>query len=223
MGRRSIPRQAGGLVRCWACSHSTAGSHPRPQLATRFWPDVLDESARTSLRGALAALRRSLGPDADSYLVATRERAGLRTTYRPTSPSSNACGQPIGSRRRWSSGAAICSPASTTTGSWSPATNGATEVGGVLGELATKARGRRGPASSARPRPRRMVALDPLAEEAQRALCPGSRQPAIARRRWSPTTDMPDRLRAGFGSHHRRSPERLLKSCAAHCRRRAGG
>ena len=51
--------------------------HPRPLLAARFWPDVLDESARTSLRSALAALRRSLGPEADRYLVATRERAGL--------------------------------------------------------------------------------------------------------------------------------------------------
>ena len=27
-------------------------AHPRGQLAARFWPDVLDESARTSLRSA---------------------------------------------------------------------------------------------------------------------------------------------------------------------------
>ena len=51
--------------------------HSRAELAARFWPDVLDESARTSLRSALAALRRSLEPDADRYLVATRERVGL--------------------------------------------------------------------------------------------------------------------------------------------------
>src|SRR4051795_9688589 len=51
--------------------------HPRSQLAARFWPDVLDESARTSLRSALAGLRRSLGAEADRYLVANRERAGL--------------------------------------------------------------------------------------------------------------------------------------------------
>src|SRR5436305_14466894 len=51
--------------------------HTRPQLAARFWPDVLDESARTSLRSALAALRRALGPEPDRYLIATRERAGL--------------------------------------------------------------------------------------------------------------------------------------------------
>ena len=52
--------------------------HARSELAARFWPDVLDESARTSLRSALAALRRSLEPGAESYLVATREHVGLR-------------------------------------------------------------------------------------------------------------------------------------------------
>ena len=51
--------------------------HSRSELAARFWPDVLDESARTSLRSALSAVRRSLGPDADRYLVANRERVGL--------------------------------------------------------------------------------------------------------------------------------------------------
>ncbi|MEX2194425.1 MAG: AAA family ATPase [Thermoleophilaceae bacterium] len=52
-------------------------AHARSELAARFWPDVLDESARTSLRAALSALRRSLGADADRYLVATRDRVGL--------------------------------------------------------------------------------------------------------------------------------------------------
>jgi class 3 adenylate cyclase len=51
--------------------------HPRAQLAARLWPDVQDESARTSLRSALAALRRALEPDAERYLVATRDRVGL--------------------------------------------------------------------------------------------------------------------------------------------------
>jgi DNA-binding SARP family transcriptional activator len=49
------------------------GPHPRGALAARFWPDVLDESARTSLRGALADVRRAVG----DHLVATRETAGL--------------------------------------------------------------------------------------------------------------------------------------------------
>ena len=51
--------------------------HPRSELAARFWPDVLDESARTSLRGALAAARKALGPAAERYLETTRERAGI--------------------------------------------------------------------------------------------------------------------------------------------------
>ena len=50
------------------------GPHPRAALAARFWPDVLDESARTSLRGALADIRRALGAQ---HLIATREAAGL--------------------------------------------------------------------------------------------------------------------------------------------------
>ena len=57
------------------------GTHPRSVLAARFWPDVLDESARTSLRGALTALRRAIGPAADAHLVATREAAGLADVW----------------------------------------------------------------------------------------------------------------------------------------------
>src|SRR5919202_6832821 len=52
-------------------------AHPRTQLASRFWPDVLDESARTSLRSALSSLRRALGPDADRYLLAGRDTVAL--------------------------------------------------------------------------------------------------------------------------------------------------
>jgi DNA-binding SARP family transcriptional activator len=52
------------------------GSHPRGDVASRFWPDVLDSSARASLRNGLWALRRALGDDADA-LVATRARVGL--------------------------------------------------------------------------------------------------------------------------------------------------
>src|SRR2546423_282897 len=49
-------------------------AHPRGQLAARFWPDVLDESARTSLRSALSALRKALG--------AAGDRAGAMAAYR---------------------------------------------------------------------------------------------------------------------------------------------
>ncbi len=53
--------------------------HSRSTLAARFWPDVLDESARTSLRGALSALRRALGPGSERYLIANRDKVGLAT------------------------------------------------------------------------------------------------------------------------------------------------
>jgi DNA-binding SARP family transcriptional activator/tetratricopeptide (TPR) repeat protein len=52
------------------------GAHPRGRLAARFWPDVLDESARASLRVALTELRQALGPEAVS-LVATRDTVAL--------------------------------------------------------------------------------------------------------------------------------------------------
>jgi tetratricopeptide (TPR) repeat protein len=45
-------------------------------LAARFWPDVLDESARASLRAALSELRQALG-EAAGYVVATRDTAAL--------------------------------------------------------------------------------------------------------------------------------------------------
>jgi DNA-binding SARP family transcriptional activator/tetratricopeptide (TPR) repeat protein len=58
----------------WLALHP--GSHARGDLAARFWPDVLDSSARASLRSAVWALRRGLGPAAEA-LIATRERVGL--------------------------------------------------------------------------------------------------------------------------------------------------
>jgi DNA-binding SARP family transcriptional activator/tetratricopeptide (TPR) repeat protein len=49
---------------------------PRGRLAARFWPDVLDESARASLRVALTELRQALGAAA-VYVVATRDTVAL--------------------------------------------------------------------------------------------------------------------------------------------------
>jgi class 3 adenylate cyclase/DNA polymerase III delta prime subunit len=69
-----VSRRARALLGILALERRT---HPRGQLAARFWPDVLDESARTSLRSALSALRRPLGADADRYLIATREGVAL--------------------------------------------------------------------------------------------------------------------------------------------------
>ncbi len=67
-------RRARSLLGLLALERRT---HPRAQLAARFWPDVLDESARTSLRSALSALRRALGADADRHLLAGRDTVAL--------------------------------------------------------------------------------------------------------------------------------------------------
>src|ERR687886_2112453 len=56
----------------WLALHP--GMHPRLELASRFWPDVLETSARASLRTTLHELRRAIGDDA---VVADRELVGL--------------------------------------------------------------------------------------------------------------------------------------------------
>src|SRR3954469_9248635 len=59
----------------WLALHP--GAHARSTLAGRFWPEVLDTSARQSLRSAAWALRRALGPDGEGALHAGREEIGL--------------------------------------------------------------------------------------------------------------------------------------------------
>ncbi len=53
------------------------GTHARAELAARFWPDVLDASARASLRSSLWALRRALGDTGAAYLRSSRDQVGL--------------------------------------------------------------------------------------------------------------------------------------------------
>ena len=52
------------------------GEHARAEVAARLWPDVLDSSARASLRTALSELRAALGPAA-VHVRATRETVAL--------------------------------------------------------------------------------------------------------------------------------------------------
>ena len=59
----------------WLALHP--GVHARAKVAARMWPNVRDESARVSLRSALAALRSAIGPAADRALIATRADVGL--------------------------------------------------------------------------------------------------------------------------------------------------
>ena len=58
----------------WLALHP--GLHARSRLAARFWPDVLDSSARASLRVALSEVRAALGSAADCF-AADRHQAGL--------------------------------------------------------------------------------------------------------------------------------------------------
>src|ERR1700733_5597046 len=53
------------------------GPHSRSRLAALLWPDVLDASARASLRSALWALRAAFGPAAGEYLRTGRDYAEL--------------------------------------------------------------------------------------------------------------------------------------------------
>src|SRR3954447_4266048 len=59
----------------WLALHP--GMHPRSEVAGRFWPDVLDSSARKSLRTELVAIRRALSAAGEGVLVATRDMVGL--------------------------------------------------------------------------------------------------------------------------------------------------
>src|SRR3954462_5118280 len=68
-------RRAGALLG-WLALHP--GEHPRGAVAARFWPEVLDTSARASLRSAAWALRKALGSADEGALLATRDRVGLR-------------------------------------------------------------------------------------------------------------------------------------------------
>ena len=67
-------RQACSLLG-WLALHP--GVHPRSEVAGRFWPDVLDSSARKSLRTELVAIRRALGAAGEGALVATRDPVGF--------------------------------------------------------------------------------------------------------------------------------------------------
>jgi DNA-binding SARP family transcriptional activator len=59
----------------WLAVHP--GRHSRSRVAGQFWPDVLDASARASLRSAIWALRSALGPDFGSYLATDRDTVTL--------------------------------------------------------------------------------------------------------------------------------------------------
>src|SRR5204862_2735891 len=71
-------RRAWSLL-AWLALHP--GEHPRSAVAAAFWPDVLDASARASLRSAVWALRRALGDAGERHLSGGRESLGLSDAW----------------------------------------------------------------------------------------------------------------------------------------------
>src|SRR5215469_9630810 len=59
----------------WLVVHP--GRQHRSRLAGLFWPDVLDASARASLRSAVWALRAALGPELGGHLAGDRDTITL--------------------------------------------------------------------------------------------------------------------------------------------------
>ncbi len=69
------PRKSGRLLLGYLALHP--GLHARGDLASAMWPDVLETSARTSLRSAIAAVRRALGRDADRFILRVGDTIGF--------------------------------------------------------------------------------------------------------------------------------------------------
>jgi DNA-binding SARP family transcriptional activator len=149
----------------WLALHP--GPHLRSELAARFWPDVLDASARASLRNALWALRRELGT-ASGVLLATRERVGLDGAWTD-----------VGEFRRLAEDGALRDAVALWSGDplagledeWAHEARDELNrlLSGVLARLASAAEDERD-LEAALGWTRRRVALDPLAEDAQRDL-----------------------------------------------------
>src|SRR5438067_1874134 len=76
-GRRLDPptRQSGRLLLGYLAL--APGVHARADLAALLWPDILESSARASLRSAIAAVRRTLGDESDRYLISSTDALGL--------------------------------------------------------------------------------------------------------------------------------------------------
>jgi DNA-binding SARP family transcriptional activator len=75
--RRAVEVPAGRTRSLLGWLALNRGSHRRSEVAARFWPDILDTSARASLRTACWALRRALGPAAEAALIAKRDHVGI--------------------------------------------------------------------------------------------------------------------------------------------------
>jgi DNA-binding SARP family transcriptional activator/tetratricopeptide (TPR) repeat protein len=148
----------------WLALHP--GMHARSEVAGQLWPDVLEESARTSLRTALAELRRALG---DGLLVATRDAVGLAGDVWVDARAFDAL---VAAERLDDALALVRGPVlEDLSDDWVHAERDRRrdDLGEVLGRLAARAEAA-GDLRAAVAHSRALVALDPLAEDGQRDL-----------------------------------------------------
>ena len=110
------PSRRSRLLAGWLALHP--GLHAREALAGRLRPDVLDDSARQSLRQAAWGLRAAVGDD----LVATRDAIGFGGTVEVDVRVFDAARRRATSTPRSRSAAVSSSPAWRTTGYCTPAT-----------------------------------------------------------------------------------------------------
>lgn len=169
-GRRVPPpssRRAWSLL-AWLALHP--GPTTRTRVASMYWPDVLDSSARASLRSAIWALRRALGADAD-LLCITRDHVGLE--------ASASVEVDVLTFRQAVAGGRLEEAAALVTGELLPGFEDEwvlqarddlrASAASVLEQLARRA-DQQGDAEAALTWTRRQVHLDPLAEEPHRRL-----------------------------------------------------
>jgi DNA-binding SARP family transcriptional activator len=147
------------------------GRHSRVEIAGRFWPDLPESSARGNLRLALWAIRRALGPTADSWLVATRNEVGLAANGSVWVDLSDF--RRLLDEGRYEEAVALCrgEPLAELEDEWAydARDEHREHVLEALGRLADEAEGR-GDLRQAIAWTRRQIALDPLGEEACREL-----------------------------------------------------
>ena len=182
------------------------GPQPRSRLAARFWPDVLDESARASLRVALTELRQALGPAA-GYVVGTRDTVALDGTDLKVDT------------RTFSQALAEGDPARALEACSGPILDGFDDDWAIeardehahrLGEALEQAAARADDPAEAVRLTRAQVALDPLAEAPNRRLverlaASGDRAAAVSAGR-----QFADRLRTQLGIPPSRETRALL-------------
>jgi DNA-binding SARP family transcriptional activator/tetratricopeptide (TPR) repeat protein len=144
------------------------GMHARSEVAALLWPDVLDSSARASLRTALVELRRALGPARDLVLT-TRTDVGLDRSVWVDA----AAFDELVAAGELEEAVSLCDGVllAGIDDDWAYEARDeySHRLGAVLAQLAAEAE-TRGDLGRATELSRRRVALDPLSEEAQREL-----------------------------------------------------